>query len=77
MEQQMITLTRLLPLVALTAMLVLAACGDSREMRAGTGALGGGVAGALVGGPVGAVIGGTAGGAGGAALDEGLEDKVD
>ena len=65
-----------LPALLVAGLLGLAACGDSTAQRATTGALSGGAAGAVVGGPVGAVVGGTAGAATGAAMDEGLEDKV-
>ena len=59
----------LLPLLA-------AACGDTTEKRAASGALGGAAAGAVVGGPVGAVVGGAAGAAGGTTLNEGVDAKA-
>lgn len=61
---------------ATSALLFLAACGDTTEERAATGGLGGAAAGALVGGPIGAVVGGAAGATGGAVLDEGVDEKV-
>jgi len=58
------------------ATLLLAACGDTTEKRAASGALGGAAAGAVVGGPVGAVVGGAAGAAGGTTLNEGVDAKA-
>lgn len=56
--------------------LLAAACGNTMEEKAGSGALGGAAAGAVVGGPVGAVVGGAAGAAGGAVTEK-IEDNRD
>jgi hypothetical protein len=66
-------------IVALGAVLVLSACGQTMEERAlsgaGLGAAGGAVGGALLGAPAeGALLGGAAGGAAGAFTDE---DDID
>lgn len=45
--------------------LLTAACGETTNQRAGTGAAGGALAGAVVGGPIGALVGAGIGGAGG------------
>jgi hypothetical protein len=60
----------------LLAVGLLAACGKSEEMRAGTGAASGAVGGAVVAGPAGALVGGIGGAAAGATMNEGLEDKT-
>ncbi len=49
-------------LAALVGLLVLAACGETTEQRAATGALGGAAVGTAIGGPIaGAAVGGTVG----------------
>ena len=65
-----------LPAAVATLLLLTAACGDTTEKRAASGALGGAAAGAVVGGPVGAVVGGAAGAAGGSTLNEGVDAKA-
>lgn len=62
------------PLVS--AGMLLAACGDTRDDRMVTGGLGGAATGALIAGPVGAIIGGTAGAAGGAALNQSVDEEI-
>lgn len=66
-----------LTVLPLAGLLLLAACGNTTEKRAASGALSGAAAGAVVGGPVGAVVGGAAGAAGGTVLDEGVDKKVE
>ena len=65
---------------ACLALLTLAACGDTTEERAATGALRGAVTGAVVGGPVGAAVGAAAGAAtntvAGKVLDKGAREKA-
>ncbi len=61
-------------LVTLGLGLLLTACGNTMEEKAGSGALGGVAAGAVVGGPVGAVVGAAAGAGAGAAVDT-VEDS--
>ena len=58
------------------ALLTLAACGDTTEERAATGALRGAMTGAVVGGPVGAAVGMAVGAATNTAVGETL-DKDD
>ncbi len=49
-------------LAALASLLVLAACGETTEQRAATGALGGAAVGTAIGGPIaGAAVGGRVG----------------
>ncbi len=49
-------------IAVLAGLLVLAACGETTEQRAATGALGGAAVGTAIGGPVaGAAVGGTVG----------------
>ena len=55
------TLTKIAPLVAVTALL--AACGTTMEQRAASGALGGAVAGQVIGGNTGSTVAGAAIGA--------------
>jgi hypothetical protein len=64
-------------IIVFGAALALAACGQTHEERAGTGALGGAAAGAVVGGPVGALVGAGVGGAGGAYREEIKEEAKD
>ena len=69
--------TWLIPMLGLA---VLAGCGETKEQRATTGAVGGGVAGAVVGGPVGAVAGAGIGAAAGAnreKVDAGTDKATD
>jgi osmotically inducible lipoprotein OsmB len=65
---------------ACLALLALAACGDTTEERAATGALRGAVTGTVVGGPVGAAVGAAAGAATstvvGKAIDNGARDET-
>jgi len=69
---------RLLPPLALALTLGLAACGNTTEERAATGALGGAAAGAAtVGGLEGAAIGGAVGAGAGALSEEVLGDDTD
>ena len=62
------------------ALLTLAACGDTTEERAATGALRGAATGAVLGGPVGAVVGAATGAATsatiGKVLDEAEKDEA-
>lgn len=69
--------TWLIPMLGLA---VLAGCGETKEQRATTGAVGGGAAGAVVGGPVGAVAGAGVGALAGAnreKVDEGTDRATD
>ncbi len=59
--------------LALSALLLLAACGSDTEQRAATGGLGGMAAGAMIGGPVGAVAGAAVGAGAGTAVSKGVE----
>jgi hypothetical protein len=59
--------------LALSTLLLLAACGSNTEQRAATGGLGGMAAGALIGGPVGAVAGAAVGAGAGTAVSKGIE----
>jgi hypothetical protein len=61
---------------AASIILLLSACGASRDERAATGVGTGVIAGAIVGGPIGAVVGGAIGGAGASTLDEGVDQKA-
>jgi len=60
--------------LAVSALLLLAACGSNTQQRAATGALGGTVAGALVGGPIGAVAGAAVGAGAGTAVSAAVEN---
>jgi osmotically inducible lipoprotein OsmB len=66
------------PLPGAACLLAFAACGDTTEERAATGALRGAATGAVVGGPLGAAagaaIGATTNAVGGAVLDEAARD---
>ena len=55
------------------ALFTLAACGDTTEERAATGALRGAVTGAVVGGPAGAAVGAAVGAATSTAVGEALD----
>lgn len=63
-----------LTLGALSACLILAACGHGTEQRAASGGVGGALAGAVVAGPVGALVGAAAGGTGGTAVSKANEE---
>jgi peptidoglycan hydrolase-like protein with peptidoglycan-binding domain len=70
----------MVPVVTVSALALLAACGETSEQRTGTGAAGGAVAGAVVGGPVGAVVGAGVGAVAGAnrdKVDEGTDKAAD
>jgi outer membrane lipoprotein SlyB len=56
----------ILPVVTVSSLALLAACGETTAQRTTTGAVGGGAAGAVVGGPVGAVVGAGVGAVAGA-----------
>ncbi len=70
----------MVPVVTLSSLALLAACGETSTQRTGTGAAGGAVAGAVVGGPVGAVVGGGVGAVAGAnrdKIDQGTDKAAD
>jgi len=62
--------------LALLAVGLLAACGNTDTSRAASGGGAGALGGAVVGGPIGAVVGGVGGATAGASMDEGVEDKT-
>lgn len=70
----------MVPVVTLSSLALLAACGETSTQRTGTGAAGGALAGAVVGGPVGAVVGGGVGAVAGAnrdKIDQGTDKAAD
>ena len=70
----------MVPVMTVSGLALLAACGETSEQRTGTGAAGGAVAGAVVGGPVGAVVGAGVGAVAGAnrdKVDEGTDKAAD
>jgi hypothetical protein len=79
-RRDLIMRTWMVPIVTVSSLALLAACGETSTQRTTTGAVGGGAAGAVVGGPVGAVVGAGVGAVAGAnreKIDEGTDKAAD